>query len=468
MVTKVSKAEQEQIKKAHAQAMEDSARQFLDEKAILNMQAAGRLRQAFEQERAEYENRLNNERDQQYAAMQQEQANQQANYERQISDLQRKMNDRQARYDATVKALQDQLKGQTAAQNTAPQNTAATNPAVNQTASNPATQNTAQRNAQGEVDFTKAPQAQTAEDVNNQDAKTRVWQSLNNAYNSKIDESNRSYNKSISQLNNTMLSRGMPRSSYAAQLNANMYNDMIKAQNDMRKSLIAEYQDRIGQIEAQEKESEFRDKQFEEGVRQFNAGQELTRSENALNRAFSKEERESQQKYQSEEKALDRAFSKEEREAQQKYQAEQAANQQKFQAEQAALNREQDQAQFEVRQAFAEKQWEAQQEQLREEFDYKQKSDEQKIAFEYLMTQIQNGETPTSEMYKKAGLTDAEGQALVAEANADGSPVITWRQAADAAAKAAGYTGRNDPKLKEDAKNGKVTDKDILALLGNG
>jgi hypothetical protein len=273
-------------------------------------------------------------------------------------------------------------------------------------------------------------------------------------------------------------------------------------QNQQLKSQLASdlYNKRYGQTRDDVSDTQW-GKTFEEGQRQFNAGQNLTRSENALNRAFQTSEREATQGYQSAENALNRAFQTSEREGQQAYntaerqaqqqyqssenalnrafqtserEATQAYNtaerqaQQAYQAEQAEKSRAAEQERFEIQQAFNEKQFEAQQEQLKQQFDYQQKSDAQKIAFEYLLTQIKNGETPTDEMLKSAGLTTQDGQALVAEANAEGSPVITWRQAADAAAKAAGYTGRNDPKLKEDAKNGKVTDKDILALLGNG
>ena len=114
-----------------------------------------------------------------------------------------------------------------------------------------------------EEDVTKAKQATTAEDVNNQDARTRLWQSLNTTYTNQMEESDKAYDKSISQQNNAMLARGMGRSSFAGQIAANMYNDKHTARNKLGQALIADYQNRIGEIEQQEKEDEWRDKEWD-------------------------------------------------------------------------------------------------------------------------------------------------------------------------------------------------------------
>lgn len=433
-------------------------------------------------------------------------------------------------------------------------------------------------------DVTKEKQAKTVEDVNNQDARTRLWQSLNTTYSNQMEESDKAYDKSISQQNNAMLARGMGRSSYAGQISANMYNDKNKARNKLGEALIADYQNRIGDIEAQEKEDERWERQFaaqeeqnawqrqysenqfkyqqqrdtvadqqwqqqyneqlrqfnenmafqkqranvsdaqwqktyDENLRQFNEQMaqkesefkrnlEFQSTENALNRAFTTSERVASQNFQAQqaqlnrdaevalqklnqqfqanENALSRQAQKDLQILSQNFQSSEAEKaraaqealqrlsqefqsgenaknreaqealqklSQAFTAEQNALNRAQSQSQFEISQAFAERQWEAQQEQWKQQFNYQQKSDSQKIAFEYLIALLNKGEPISDDLMKQAGLTDAQGDALVSEATgSSGSPVITWRQAADAAAKKAGYTDRNDPKIEEDRK----------------
>lgn len=117
-------------------------------------------------------------------------------------------------------------------------------------------------------DVTKEKQAKTVEDVNNQDARTRLWQSLNTTYTNQMEESDKAYDKSISQQNNAMLARGMGRSSYAGQIAANMYDDKNRARNKLGEALIADYQNRISDIENQEKEDERWERQFAETQKQ--------------------------------------------------------------------------------------------------------------------------------------------------------------------------------------------------------
>jgi hypothetical protein len=116
------------------------------------------------------------------------------------------------------------------------------------------------------VNPTVQPQAKTARDVNNQDARTRLWQSLNNTYSNQMEESDKAYDKAISQQDNAMLARGMGRSSYAGQIMANMQSDKVSARNKLGESLIADYQNRITDLEAKEQENEWRQKEFEEKV----------------------------------------------------------------------------------------------------------------------------------------------------------------------------------------------------------
>lgn len=170
-------------------------------------------------------------------------------------------------------------------------------------------------------DVTKEKQAKTVQDVNEQDSRTRLWQSLNTTYGHQMDESDKAYDTAISKQDNAQLARGMGRSSYAGQIRANMLNDKVTARNKLGEDLIADYQNRIGDIEKQENEEAWRQKEFEEGQRQFNEGQAFQREQNELNRLFQTSEREAQQKWQAGENALGRAFTTAEREAQQRYQS---------------------------------------------------------------------------------------------------------------------------------------------------
>jgi len=112
-------------------------------------------------------------------------------------------------------------------------------------------------------DVTKQKQATTAADVNGQDAKTRLWQSLNYTYGDQIRKSNEAFAKAYSQASNEGLKRGMQRSSYALQTLANIDQQKIDAENDIRAAQIADYQNRIGQIEQQELENERWEREFE-------------------------------------------------------------------------------------------------------------------------------------------------------------------------------------------------------------
>lgn len=245
-----------------------------------------------------------------------------------------------------------------------------------------------------EEDFTNQAQATTKADVDAQDARTRLWQSLNYSYGRQKEQSDEAYRKAISQSDRSMLQRGMQRSSYGAQVQANLMNDQIKAQNDIDSAFIADYQNRISQIEQQEAEAERWQKEFDEGQRQFNENLSFQQSE----------------------------------------------------AQRAQSN-------FEVQQAFAEKQWETQVDQWKQEFNYNKKSNDQKIAYDYLMQMISNGKTPSSSLIKRAGLSSSDVKKMTKSANSSNG-VVTWRQSADAAAKKLGFTGRNDPRYIAYLQNG--------------
>ncbi len=94
------------------------------------------------------------------------------------------------------------------------------------------------------------------------------------------------------------------------------------------------------------------------------------------------------------------------------YQTAEREAQQEWQSGENALNREQSQRQFDIQQAFSEKQWEAQQSQWRDEFDYNKKSDAQKLAYNYVVSIVGNGGTPSDSLLAQAGLSRADANAM--------------------------------------------------------
>ena len=195
-----------------------------------------------------------------------------------------------------------------------------------------------------EEEFTKAQQAKTAEDVNNQDTATRLWQSLKTTYGNQMEESDKAYDKAISQQDNAMMAKGMGRSSYSGQIRANMLNDKATARNKLGESLIADYQNRIGQLEEAEAARNF---QREERIagQDFQAGQaalnrEHESSESAKNRQFQTDLQRMNQDWQGTQNALDRATQERLQRLSQDWQAEQNTQNQRWQSGENALNRE--------------------------------------------------------------------------------------------------------------------------------
>ena len=327
-----------------------------------------------------------------------------------------------------------------------------------------------------EEDFTKAPQAETAEDVNNQDARTRLWQSLNTTYSNQMEESDKAYDKSISQQNNAMLARGMGRSSYAAQISANMYNDKNTARNKLGQALIADYQNRIGEIEAQrdtvadtqwQKQFEYQkgrdtvadrqwQKQYDEQLRQFNE-----------NMAYQRERA----------NVSDAQWQKTYDENLRQFNAQMAQQEAQFKAnydfQVSEANRQQ--SNWEIQQAFNEKQWQAQQEQWKKEFEYSKMSTDQKLAYESIMAIIGQGNDPSDDLLARAGLSRADVNAMKAQAatasassapgNIDRRPA--WEKAGFGSedeynrAKARGYTTKAEwDKYMKELNGGNPGDSD--------
>ena len=101
-------------------------------------------------------------------------------------------------------------------------------------------------------DVTKAKQAKNKEAVDSQDARTRIWQSLNTTYGQRTEESNRAYDLNRNAADRAALQRGMGRSSYNLATMANIDTEKAKAADRIQQELIADYQSRIGALEQQE------------------------------------------------------------------------------------------------------------------------------------------------------------------------------------------------------------------------
>lgn len=124
--------------------------------------------------------------------------------------------------------------------------------------------------------------AKTKEDVNNMSAADRLWDSLGYTYGQQIDASNKQFNKAISQNDQAMLNRGMQRSTYALQTSANLRNQAVEAANNLRTAQIADYENRLQDIENQEWQRAFQEKSFDEGVRQFNLNFDYQKDRDAV------------------------------------------------------------------------------------------------------------------------------------------------------------------------------------------
>jgi len=214
--------------------------------------------------------------------------------------------------------------------------------------------------------FTEAnqPQATTQAEVDAQDARTRLYQSLQTSYGQQIDQSNKGYDQAIAQTDRNMIGRGMQRSSYLVQTMANMQNQKQEAANQIRSNMIADYQSRLNTIEQQEKEDERWERQF---------------AANREDAAWQQGMQEKQFSYQQQRDEVS---------------DQQWKSQFDYQKERNAVADEQWQKQFDAQQA----QW-------REQFDYSKKSAEQQLAWNAIMNMLEKGDKPSDKLLKQAGLS---------------------------------------------------------------
>lgn len=109
------------------------------------------------------------------------------------------------------------------------------------------------------------------------EAKKRLLDSLDYTYGRKQELSDKSYDRSISQTDNAMLSRGMQRSSYSQQVLANMAKQKIEAAGDIESEKIAAYNTGVNQLEQQEREQQNWEKNY--ALQQESLAQQKAESE---------------------------------------------------------------------------------------------------------------------------------------------------------------------------------------------
>jgi len=271
-----------------------------------------------------------------------------------------------------------------------------------------------------------ATTAKTKADVDNMTDEERLWDSLNHAYGQQQEASDASYNRAISQTDRQMLSRGMQRSSYGAQTLANLRNQQVKAQNDIESAKIADYENRLHQIQQDRQQQENWQASFDENQRQFNANLEYNKERaaasdaqwqaqydaNRADAAWQQAFNEKQFQANREDTAWNQAFQT------QQYNDSRAdvAWNQAFQQQQYADSR----ADTAWQQAFQEQQLKLQQEQWKEQFEYTKMSDSQKMAYNYIANAAANGADVSDALLQQAGISRADYNAMKKQASGGG------------------------------------------------
>lgn len=113
--------------------------------------------------------------------------------------------------------------------------------------------------ASASVGVTSKNQAKNKEQVDEQDARTRLWQSLSTTYAKRTEDSNKQYDLNKNAADRAANQRGMGRSSYNLQTMANIDTEKANAADRIQQELIADYQNRLSDIE----NSEFQREQFQ-------------------------------------------------------------------------------------------------------------------------------------------------------------------------------------------------------------
>ena len=260
-----------------------------------------------------------------------------------------------------------------------------------------------------------ATKAKTQQDVDQMSVKDRLWDSLSNVYGQKTEDSNKAYDQAMSQADRQLLSRGMQRSSYGAQTLANIGQQKIEAQNKIASEQIADYENRLYQIERDEKADEQWERQFAENVRQY----DTTLAYNKERAAVADQQWQKSFDYQTErDKVADQQW-----QTTFNYQTERdkVADQQwqkafDYQAGRDAVADQQWQKTYDLQL----QQWQDQLSQWDQQFNYTKMSDEQKTAYNTVVGILANGNDPSDELLAKAGISRADANAMKAQVKASG------------------------------------------------
>ena len=305
------------------------------------------------------------------------------------------------------------------------------------------------------------PQATTREDVEGQDSKTRLWQSLDTTYNNRINESNKAYDQNYSQAARDALSRGMQRSSYALATQAGILGQKAKAADQIRSEQIADYQNRLTSLEQQERQEALQREQFDyqkerdtksdqQWEKQFGYQQERdTKSDQQWQQQFAYQQQRDQtadsqwqqqfayqqkrdetsdsqwqQQFDASQSQWQQQFAYQQKrdetadsQWQQQFDASQSQWQQQFAYQQgrdqvADSQWQQQLAYQQGRDQVSDSQWQQQfdasQEQWRQQFGYQQKSDSQKLAYSYIEGILASGGTPSDSLLEQAGLSRSD------------------------------------------------------------
>jgi len=245
--------------------------------------------------------------------------------------------------------------------------------------------------------------ARTKSDVDNMTVRDRLWDSLNYAYGKKRDNSDEQFRQAYSQADRQMLSRGMQRSSYGAQTLANIDKQRVDAQNDIFDAQIADYENRLRDIENQEQEQARWQAQFDEGVRQYNT-----------NLAFQQAQADTQKEQWQKSFDADRgdtAWNQAFQERQFEAGRSDTAWNQAFQQQQADTQRDQWNRTFDYQQtrdAVSDTQWQ-------KAFDQSNTNTDRQLAAGYIQAILATGQDPSDDLLARAGLSRADYNAMKAQ-----------------------------------------------------
>ena len=114
--------------------------------------------------------------------------------------------------------------------------------------------------------------ARNKQEVDDMTKADRLYDSLKYTYGKKGEMIGQQYDKAFSQADRQALSRGMQRSSYNNQVLANLNKQRIDALNDNESAMIADYENRLADIENQEWQQDMQERQFAETQRQYDTG----------------------------------------------------------------------------------------------------------------------------------------------------------------------------------------------------